>query len=159
VMPVIMQRDLRELLEKRIIVFYTGITRSASDILREQSHASATDKQKQAALKRMVELCYVMRDELSEGNVDSFGHILDENWSLKKTLSSGITSPDINHWYAQAMGAGALGGKLLGAGQGGFMMFYAPCERHEDIANAVGLRRVQFGFEPLGSRILFYHPR
>lgn len=159
VSPVIMRRDLRELLEQRIIVFYTGITRSASAILQEQSEKSATDKEKQAALKRMVELCYVMRDELSGGHIDSFGHILDENWSLKKTLSSGITSPDIDGWYASAMGAGALGGKLLGAGQGGFMMFYAPKERHEDIANAVGLRRVQFGFEPLGSRILFYHPR
>ncbi len=57
------------------------------------------------------------------------------------------------------MGAGALGGKLLGAGQGGFMMFYAARERHEDIANAVGLRQVDFAFEPLGTRILFYNPR
>ena len=159
VAPVIMNRDLQQLLEQRVIVFYTGITRSASAILERQSADSATDRNKQAALRRMVELVYVMRDELCRGNIDSFGHILDENWSLKKTLAAGITSPDIDEWYARAVGAGALGGKLLGAGQGGFLMFYSPRERHEDIANAVGLRQVKFGFEPLGSRILFYHPR
>lgn len=159
VSPVIMRRDLLDLLEQRIVVFYTGITRSASAILEAQSSQAATDTAKQAALKRMVELAFVMRDELSAGHIDSFGHILDENWSLKKTLTSGISSAEIDGWYDSAMGAGALGGKLLGAGQGGFMMFYAPKERHEDIANAVGLRQVDFGFEPLGSRILFYNPR
>jgi len=159
VSPVIMRRDLLDLLEQRIIVFYTGITRSASAILEAQSQQSATDKTKQAALKRMVELAFVMRDELSAGQIDSVGHILDENWSLKKSLTAGISSSEIDSWYDRAMGAGALGGKLLGAGQGGFMMFYAPRERHEDIANAVGLRQVDFGFEPLGTRILFYNPR
>ena len=159
VSPVIMRRDLLDLLEQRIIVFYTGITRSASAILEAQSQQSATDKAKQAALKRMVELAFIMRDELSAGHIDSVGHILDENWSLKKSLTSGISSSAIDDWYDRAMGAGALGGKLLGAGQGGFMMFYAPRERHEDIANAVGLRKVDFGFEPLGTRILFYNPR
>ncbi|MFM6831713.1 MAG: hypothetical protein ACKOVA_15450 [Novosphingobium sp.] len=159
VSPVIMRSDLRELLEQRIIVFYTGITRSASAILANQSAETSSDKVKQAALRRMVELTYVMRDELGRGNIDSFGHILDENWALKKSLTAGISSADIDAWYTAAMGAGALGGKLLGAGQGGFMMFYAPRDRHEDIANAVGLRQVRFGFEPLGSRILFYSPR
>lgn len=159
VSPVVMRRDLRELLEKRIIVFYTGVTRSASRILANQSAETASDRGKQAALKRMVELAYVLRDELASGNVDSFGHILDENWSLKKSLTQGISSSAIDEWYDRAIGAGALGGKLLGAGEGGFMMFYAPHERHEDIATAVGLRQVRFGFEPLGSRILFYNPR
>lgn len=159
VSPVIMRSDLRKLLEQRIIVFYTGITRSASAILANQSAETGSDKVKQAALRRMVELTYVMRDELGRGNIDSFGHILDENWALKKSLTAGISSADIDAWYTAAMGAGALGGKLLGAGQGGFMMFYAPRDRHEDIANAVGLRQVQFRFEPLGSRILFYSPR
>lgn len=159
VSPVIMRRDLRDLLEQRIIVFYTGITRSASRILANQSAETAQDGAKQATLRRMVELSYELRDELSRGNIDSFGHILDENWALKKSLTAGISSDLIDGWYRCAMGAGALGGKLLGAGEGGFMMFYAPRERHEDIANAVGLRQVRFGFEPLGSRILFYNPR
>lgn len=159
VSPVIMQRDLRDLLEQRIIVFYTGITRSASKILANQSTETSSDKAKQNALKRMVELTYSLRDELTRGHLDSFGHILDENWSLKKSLTAGISSSAIDGWYDAATGAGALGGKLLGAGEGGFMMFYAPRERHEAIASAVGLRQVKFGFEPLGSRILFYNPR
>ena len=96
VSPIIMRRDIRDLLEQRIIVFYTGITRSASAILSAQSAESGSNKDKQAALKRMVELVYVMRDELSQGHVDSFGHILHENWSLKKTLTSGISTPAID---------------------------------------------------------------
>lgn len=159
VSPIIMQRDLRDLLEQRIIVFYTGITRSASKILANQSAETGSDKAKQDALKRMVELTYSLRDELTRGQLDSFGHILDENWSLKKSLTAGISSSAIDAWYDAATGAGALGGKLLGAGEGGFMMFYAPRERHEAIASAVGLRQVKFCFEPLGSRILFYNPR
>lgn len=159
VSPVIMQRDLRDLLEQRIIVFYTGITRSASKILANQSAETGSDKAKRDALKRMTALTHVLRDELTRGHLDSFGHILEENWSLKKSLTAGISSTAIDDWYDAAIGAGAIGGKLLGAGEGGFLMFYAPRERHEAIANAVGLRQVRFGFEPLGSRILFYNPR
>jgi len=159
VSPVIMRRDLREMFERRIIVFFTGTTRSASAILASQAAETATDARKQAALKRMTELARVLRDELGAGHLDSFGHILDENWSLKKSLTDGISNASIDDWYARATAAGALGGKLLGAGQSGFMMFYAPEDRHDAIANAVGLRRVQFKFEPLGTRILFYNPR
>lgn len=158
VKPVIMQRDLQELLEQRIIVFYTGITRSASAILKAQSDACANEIDKQAALRRMVELAYIMRDELARGSHDSFGEILRENWALKKSLTTGISSSEIDQWYDVAIKAGALGGKLLGAGFGGFMMFYAPVDRHEDIARALPLRRIKFGFEKLGSQILFYRP-
>ncbi len=157
--PVIMQRDVRNLIEDRIVVFYTGITRSASEILKQQTADTADSPTHKKALKRMVELAYSMRDELSNGHVDSFGHLLDENWELKKTLTKGISTAAIDGWYEAAKGAGAIGGKLLGAGSGGFLMFYAPVERHDDIANAVGLRRVRFRFEPEGSRILFYNPR
>lgn len=159
VSPVIMQQDLRDLLEQRILVFYTGITRSASRILANQAAETGSDRVKRDALKRMTALTYHLRDELTRGQLDSFGQILDENWSLKKSLTAGISSGAIDAWYEAAIGAGAIGGKLLGAGEGGFLMFYAPRERHEAITNAVGLRQVKFGFEPLGSRILFYNPR
>lgn len=106
----------------------------------------------------MVNLTYAMRNELQAGNLDDFGSILHENWMLKKTLADGITTPEIDDWYAEGLKAGAHGGKLLGAGSGGFLMFHAPVDRHDAIERAVGLRRIKFNFDPLGSRILFYHP-
>lgn len=158
VTPVVMQRDVRELLERRIVVFYTGITRSASAILAEQSAATESDRDKQDALRRMAALAHALRDELQRGHVDSFGEMLEENWRLKKSLARGVSSGAIDDWYDAARRSGALGGKLLGAGAGGFLMFYAPSERHSDIEQALGLRRVPFGFEPMGSRVLFYNP-
>lgn len=158
VTPIIMKRDDRDMIEKRIIVFYTGITRSASGILRQQSDEAESDSGKQAVLRRMVELTYHLRDEFARGQIDSLGEILHENWMLKKSLTQSISTVQIDDWYNAAIQAGALGGKLLGAGAGGFLMFYAPIDRHEAIARAVGLQKIDFGFEPLGSRILFYNP-
>jgi D-glycero-alpha-D-manno-heptose-7-phosphate kinase len=158
VTPVIMNRSDRDLMEERILVFYTGITRSASGILRRQSEETSVNAVKQSVMKRMVDLAYHLRDELVRGEIDSLGQILHENWMLKKSLLDGISTSEIDKWYEAAIAAGALGGKLLGAGSGGFLMFYAPPDRHEAIAKAVGLRQIKFGFEPLGSRILFYNP-
>jgi len=158
VTPLVLQKNIREAVESNILVFYTGITRSASGILKEQSSNVADSAGKQKMLNRMVELVYELRDELQNGHLDSMGEILDENWRLKKQLASGITSDAIDDWYAKAKAHGALGGKLLGAGAGGFLMFYAPSERHDAIEKALGLRRIHFGFEPLGSRIIFYNP-
>lgn len=158
VTPLVLRREIREAIESNIIVFYTGITRSASGILKEQSSNVADSSGKQKMLNRMVELAYELREELQNGHVNSMGEILDENWQLKKQLASGITSSEIDEWYAKAKASGALGGKLLGAGAGGFLMFYAPSERHDAIEKALGLRRIHFGFEPLGSRIIFYNP-
>ena len=158
VTPLVLQRKIREAVESNILVFYTGITRSASGILKEQSSSVADSAGKQKMLNRMVELVYELRDELQNGHLNSMGEILDENWQLKKQLASGITSDAIDDWYAKAKSHGALGGKLLGAGAGGFLMFYAPFEHHDAIEKALGLRRIHFGFEPLGSRIIFYNP-
>ena len=159
VTPVIMQKDKRDALERNIIVFYTGITRSASAILQNQSDAMVSDQAKQDAQKRMVQLAFDMTAELQRGNIDSFGAILEENWQLKKTLAPGVSTSTIDDWYQRGRNAGALGGKILGAGAGGFLMFYAPEEQHDAIAHALSdLRRVNFGFDPLGSRIIFYNP-
>ena len=159
VTPIIMPHAVRETLERRILIFYTGITRSASNILKEQSQAVSSDSAKRGALVRMVELAYVLRDELQRGNLDSFGEILDDNWNLKKTLTSGVSTGDIDEWYALGKQAGALGGKILGAGSGGFLMFYAPEERHAAIAEALSMLRViKFRFDQMGSRIIFYNP-
>lgn len=158
VAPVVMPNSRRELLSRRIIVFYTGITRSASALLEAQNAGIATSANKQKALQRMVELAYTLKTELENGSLDSFGEILHENWLLKKTLASNISNRLIDEWYDVARRSGATGGKILGAGAGGFLMLYAEEEKHSAITRALsGLRRVKFGFEPLGSRIIFYN--
>jgi D-glycero-alpha-D-manno-heptose-7-phosphate kinase len=159
VSPIMMPPELRNQLERRIIVFYTGVTRSASEILRDQSASTASQPDTRAALVSMLQLVYGLRDQLHAGELSSFGEILHENWELKKTLSRGISNPEIDGWYNRARAAGAIGGKILGAGAGGFLLFYADEDRHEAVTAALTeLQRVNFGFDPLGSRIIFYNP-
>jgi D-glycero-alpha-D-manno-heptose-7-phosphate kinase len=159
VTPIIVTPEARELLFRRIIVFYTGIARSASGILKAQSDEVASDEQKQEALRKMVALAFSLREALQDGKLDSFGEALHENWLLKKTLTASVSSDTIDNWYDVARASGAIGGKILGAGAGGFLMFYAPEHTHDAITRSLlHLRRVNFGFEPLGSRIIFYNP-
>ena len=93
------------------------------------------------------------------GDIDAFGAALHENWLLKKSLTEGISSAEIDDWYEAGLAAGATGGKILGAGAGGFLLLYAPPHRHAAIAhNLRGLRRVGMGLERAGSQIIFYNP-
>jgi D-glycero-alpha-D-manno-heptose-7-phosphate kinase len=158
VTPVMMPAERRRSLVRRITVFYTGVTRNAGPILGAQSEGVVRDAGKQRALRRMTELAYIMKSELESGNLDSFGDILHENWELKKSLTAAVSNAQIDEWYNTARHYGASGGKILGAGAGGFLIFVANENRHAGIARALGgLRRVNFGFEPLGSRIIFYN--
>ncbi|MDA0742719.1 MAG: GHMP kinase [Proteobacteria bacterium] len=155
VQPVKLAEGVQEALRQRLIVFYTGVNRSASVILKAQNDAVSSQAVTRANLCRMVELAYQLRSELEAGRLESFGEILKENWALKKQLSDGISNPSIEAWHGAAIAAGAMGGKLLGAGAGGFLMFYADPENHAAIARAVGLRQVQIGFAQHGTKILF----
>jgi D-glycero-alpha-D-manno-heptose-7-phosphate kinase len=156
--PIICRRETLEQMQAHTLVFYTGITRSASTILKRQQTALAGEKKKQNVTRKMVELAHELRKELQHNRVTAFGEIIHEGWLLKRSLAKGITTDVIDDWYAKARAAGATGGKLLGAGTGGFLMFCAPPERHDAIARALGeLRRMDFRFEPQGSRILFVH--
>ena len=158
VSPIICDHSTLLEIETNILVFYTGITRSASALLRHQSEEIAGSEQKRKTLSRMVELAYVLRDELHKNNAVALGEILHENWMLKKSITAGISTGDIDQLYSAARAEGAAGGKILGAGAGGFLMLYAPREAHAAIRSALHmLRPVSFGFEPLGSRIIFYH--
>ncbi len=158
VSPIICGRGTVAELEAGTLVFYTGIVRSASTLLRQQNADLTSSAEKRRAMRRMVELAYELREELHKNNVSAFGEILHENWILKKTMTEGVSTPEIDEWYRVARGAGATGGKILGAGAGGFLMLYAPRDRHDEIAAALpALRRIPMGFEPLGSRIIFYH--
>lgn len=156
--PIICKRETLQELQESTLVFYTGITRSASALLKTQQEVVASEKAKQKVLRSMVELARQLKAELQKNNIRAFGEIIHENWELKRSLTSAVSSTAIDDWYAAGRKAGAIGGKLLGAGSGGFLMFYAPRDRHEAIARALkGLRRMDFKFEPQGSKIIFVH--
>ncbi len=156
--PIICRRETLRQLQANTLVFYTGITRSASALLKTQQQALAAEKAKQKMLRRMVGLARQLKAELQQNNLAAFGEILHENWELKRQLAPAISTSLIDTWYGRARHAGAAGGKLLGAGSGGFLMFYAPQERHDAIARELQeLRRIAFGFEPQGSKIIFVH--
>ena len=156
--PIICQRETMAALQDNTLVFYTGITRSASALLKTQRAVVASEKAKQKVLCRMVEFARELKAELQKNNVAAFGEIIHENWLLKRSLTPDISTSAIDRWYERARKAGAIGGKLLGAGSGGFLMFYAPRERHEAITRALkDLRPMQFHFEPQGSKIIFVH--
>jgi D-glycero-alpha-D-manno-heptose-7-phosphate kinase len=158
VSPIICKPEVFKIIRKNTLLFFTGLTRSASPLLKQQIEDVSADKMKQHVLVRMVKLAHDLRDELNANNVDSFGEILHENWELKKSLTKGISTSQIDDWYELARRAGAKGGKVLGAGAGGFLMVYAPEEQHPKIIEALSmLRPIPIDFEPLGSRIIFYH--
>jgi D-glycero-alpha-D-manno-heptose-7-phosphate kinase len=156
--PIICKRETLQQLDDNTVVFYTGITRSASALLKTQQQVVASEGAKQKVMRKMVELAHQLKAELQKNNLQAFGEIVHENWQLKRSLTSAVSTSAIDDWYAAGRKAGAVGGKLLGAGSGGFMMFYAPKERHDAITRALkGLRRMDFQFEPQGSKIIFVH--
>ena len=120
-------------LQDGILLFYTGKTRLASDLLRRQGQLLSESTTSQEVMAQMVGLAYRLRDDLNNNQLDSFGAILHEGWMLKKSLLADISENTIDTWYEKARNAGALGGKILGAGAGGFLMLFAPLETHPTI--------------------------
>ena len=107
----------------------------------------------------MVQSAYDMKVLLESDDLDAVGELLDKNWKLKCQMAEGITDPQIDKWYQLGISAGAKGGKLLGAGNGGFIMFFAPREKHLDIIKVMReLREIPFSFDTNGSQIAFYQP-
>jgi D-glycero-alpha-D-manno-heptose-7-phosphate kinase len=145
-----------EKIEASLLVFYTGVTRPAASILAEQKSNLETRKDTRETLGQMVRLAQQLRDEIVGGNAASFGEILHESWMLKRQLASGVSSNFIDNLYERGRAAGAVGGKILGAGGGGFLLLSAPRDRHEAITRAVSeYRQVEMWFERLGSVIVF----
>jgi D-glycero-alpha-D-manno-heptose-7-phosphate kinase len=159
VTPVVVKPDYLRKFESQILCFYTGRTRSAAGILEEQSTRSNEDNAVIGALCQLKSLARDFVKSLYAGDFEAMGCILHEGWVLKRNLSSGVSDSVIDRYYEAARGAGAYGGKLLGAGGGGFLMVQAPQERHEAINRALSqLRPVCLPFSNEGSRIIFYHP-
>jgi D-glycero-alpha-D-manno-heptose-7-phosphate kinase len=156
--PVICPPELMLQIEASTLVFFTGRTRSASAVLKEQSDAMRLSDRR-GLMRRMVQLAFDLKEELESSSIDNFGAILDENWRLKAQLSSGISNSEIDDWYQRGIRAGAKGGKLLGAGNGGFIMFFAPPECHESIKQSLKeLQPVSFRFDRNGAQIVFFQP-
>ena len=127
--PVICKPETIKKMQESIIVFYTGRTRRASTLLSKQSD-NMKHAQKRKLMSNMVSLAYEMKDLLENDNIESLGELLDQNWQLKRQITSGISDLQIDDLYNKGILAGATGGKLLGAGNGGFMIFFAPKEKH-----------------------------
>jgi D-glycero-alpha-D-manno-heptose-7-phosphate kinase len=158
VKPVKMKDDAIDELERNILLYYTGIERSASDILKEQNEKSKKDEPAVIeTLHQIKKIGYETQKAFETGNLEKFGELLDVHWNTKKQLSKNISSPFIDSCYETAKKNGALGGKIMGAGGGGFFMFYAP-ENHDILTRAMkekGLKPMKFRFDFEGAKILF----
>lgn len=157
VKPIITKKETLQEIEQNLLVFYTGLTRNASSILKEQNDGINNDDRKVTNLLKMVDLTYLLYEEIQNNNTRVFGEILNENWELKKELSNGISNKFIDDCYNSAMSAGALGGKILGAGAGGFLLFYVEKKNQKSVINSLSnLKQVNLSFENNGSQIIFY---
>jgi D-glycero-alpha-D-manno-heptose-7-phosphate kinase len=144
-------------LNESLLLFFTGMTRKADTILTEQK---TNIQQRMETLGQMKDMAYTARNELLAGNIDILGYLLHESWQLKKKLASQISNGTIDDWYNAARNAGALGGKITGAGGGGFLLIYCPFERREQVRAALShLRELPFQLEPDGTKVIFNYRR
>ncbi len=157
VQPIIISPERKKQLNDNLMMFFTGFTRFSSEI--QQSSKSMADKTAQLLdmLAIVDEAEKVLEDK--HGDLDEFGRLLDQSWRLKKQTGNKVSTGGIDELYEKAMAAGALGGKLLGAGGGGFLLFYVPQDRQEAVMEAMSnLMYVPFEFENGGTRVIHYTP-
>ncbi|MBQ3670838.1 MAG: hypothetical protein II921_05110, partial [Treponema sp.] len=154
--PVIISPERKNALNDKLMLFFTGLSRFSSDIQKD------TEKSMKDKTKELIEMHHLV-DEAEKiltdksRSLDDFGRLLDHTWKLKRGISSGISTGSIDEQYERAMKAGALGGKLLGAGGGGFLLFYVPEDRQENVKSALsGQLHVPFRFENEGTKIVVY---
>lgn len=145
-------------LEKRILLFFTGSSRDSATILHAQKRASeAGDRQVLARLHGIKALAAEVRDALRAGRLDRFGDLLDQGWQEKRHIVGGISNPAIDRWYQLALANGARGGKITGAGGGGFLMVYCHPQHQQSVIGVLedqGLKCMDFQFDFCGSRVL-----
>ncbi len=154
--PLYLNNETYLRLQENLIMFYVGNQRKASDILSEQKK-NASQEDKFNTLKSMVNLVFDLRDCLYGNRLEDFGRILHENWILKQRLASQISNNHIDEIYSAGIKAGAVGGKLLGAGGGGFMLFYCEKAKQQKLADALKpLEKFDFAFDRDGSKVIHY---
>ncbi|MBI5227934.1 hypothetical protein HY988_05075 [Candidatus Micrarchaeota archaeon] len=153
VIPIKVSSETSSRLKKKLLFFHTGISRSSGRVLKEQKDKIDQKLDYLGSLRKMAEDA---KTKLEHGDIDSLGHMLDESWQMKRTFASGVSTDLIDGYYRAAMEAGASGGKILGAGGGGFFMFYVDEDKQEQVRKALSpMREVKFDFPMEGSRIVF----
>ena len=158
VLPVIISPERKKQLNDNLLMFFTGFTRFSSDV-QKANHVTAADKR--AQLKEMYALVDDAEKVLTDKNksLDDFGYLLDHTWKLKRQTGSSISTNSIDALYQKGIEAGALGGKLLGAGGGGFLVFYVQPEKQDAVRWAMkDLLHIPFQFEDGGTRVIHYTP-
>lgn len=159
VLPLIISPERKEKLNNNLLMFFTGFTRFSSDVQRANNVSGTEDKR--LKLKKMYDLVNDAEAVLTDKSqdLDDFGRLLDVTWKLKKGTSSAISTGSIDELYEKGLSAGALGGKLLGAGGGGFLVFYVQPEKQSAVREAMkDLMYIPFKFENGGTRVIHYSP-
>lgn len=156
VSPVILPRDRSAQLQDHLMLFFTGFSRTASEIVEEQLRTMSDKTKELSAMHQMVDHAEAL---LTRGDLTEFGELLHETWQLKRSLTNRISTAEIDTIYDTARRAGATGGKLLGAGGGGFMLFFVRPELQPKVRAALKhLLHVPFTFDTSGSQVIFYDP-
>lgn len=154
VSPIVCRKDIIEKLKKNLMLFYTGNTRDSRKILSEQSD---TIVEKTVMLDDLVNTTDCAVRALYDGDIDYWGTELDRTWNIKKKFAKGISNSLIDEMYNKAKSAGAIGGKILGAGGGGFMLLYVPQKKQDSVKKELaGFRNITFSCSNEGSKIVFY---
>ncbi|MCL4262339.1 MAG: GHMP kinase [Anaerolineae bacterium] len=149
--------EQRKKLNESTMLFFTGVTRRSDSVLTEQKQ---NIQNKLSILKEMKHITYTAREEVLAGNVDAIGHLLHESWILKRQLASQISNGMLDEVYCLARKAGAIGGKISGAGGGGFLLLYCPYECQDSVRKSLsGLQELHFKLEPDGSKVIFNYLR
>lgn len=157
IQPISVKKEKINELKKHLLLFFTGISRTASDIAGEQIKSILNKTKELIAMRQMVEDAIQILN--SDADICEFGKLIHENWLLKRSLSDKVSTPHIDEIYEKARKSGAIGGKILGAGGGGFILFFVKPEYQLPVRMALqNLLEVPFEFESLGSQVIFYNP-
>jgi D-glycero-alpha-D-manno-heptose-7-phosphate kinase len=156
--PIIIPQERMQKFESGLMLYFTGLSRFASEIAEEQVNNTSFNIQKLDRMKSLVEQAVqIIADDKIK--LDEFGALLNDTWRLKKQLSSQISNSLIDDIYSKALSAGAIGGKLLGAGGGGFMLFYVPPDKQARVKQELNdYLHVPFKFDFEGSKVIVYQP-
>mgnify|MGYP002515402833 FL=1 len=155
--PVIMKHESYKKMQNNLLMFYTGLTHNANTILKEETKSLKSNRDKIEATKKLCDMTRELKYSLEQNNVDALGETLKRSWEIKRSLATGISNPLIDNLYQKALENGAVGGKLLGAGGGGFLLFYVPTEEgRRNVRKALSsYQEMPFELDQSGVSIIF----